>query len=415
MTVENSNTDALACPSCGQYIPITDTADSAYFGCTQCHSFFSAIQDNQPVVIKQFSESSSVSPVIPIGQQCYFDKCNFTVTGFVVKYDERGAVQWVEYMLFNPELDYYYVLAHQGRNWYMIWRSNRQDFTVMNTAVNFDAWVAMQTNPYRKYDHYTSYLFDIHYAAGEFDYNILDEERVLQVEEYVDDIGELLVSEMMNGETTWYRGRQLTLLELKNAFGENYPPEFEDIDAIEKKFAYIFCGMVLVVQLLLSVVKQPVELMNAAYATKSDSTSWGKLNAINFGEIAINGPASLEFDLAADVDNEWLELAVSMVNKETGESYEFTKVVEYYHGYEAGESWSEGSKSADAVLSKIPTGNYLINVFPYGENAKEFTVQMQITQNTVLYSNILLAMAIIACYPFLKYWLKNLRNTAFDI
>jgi len=62
------------------------------------------------------------------------------------------------------------------------------------------------------------------------------------------------------------------------------------------------------------------------------------------------------------VDNTWLEMEASLVNAGTGTEYALDQVVQYYHGYEDGENWTEGDTKETAYLTSIPSGTYFLRI-----------------------------------------------------
>src|SRR5262249_28900617 len=58
------------------------------------------------------------------------------------------------------------------------------------------------------------------------------------------------------------------------------------------------------------------------------------------------------------LNNSWAHVQGDLVDEATGLVQSFDVPVEYYQGVEDGESWSEGSRTADVVLSALPSGSY---------------------------------------------------------
>lgn len=58
---------------------------------------------------------------------------------------------------------------------------------------------------------------------------------------------------------------------------------------------------------------------------------------------------------APNLDNEWVAVDLGLVKEDDQVVHVFDSDLEYYHGVEGGESWSEGSHSADAWI-KVPEG-----------------------------------------------------------
>ena len=54
----------------------------------------------------------------------------------------------------------------------------------------------------------------------------------------------------------------------------------------------------------------------------------------------------------------WANVQLSLVNEKTNEIVYTSKDIEQYHGYEDGESWSEGSQSEEFNLCGVSSGQY---------------------------------------------------------
>lgn len=82
-------------------------------------------------------------------------------------------------------------------------------------------------------------------------------------------------------------------------------------------------------------------------------------------ELAKSGSqVAVEVSLKTAVDNSWLASDVSLINEETGEAHTVGLEAAYYSGYSDGESWSEGSRTASAIIPQVPGGKYVIRIEP---------------------------------------------------
>ncbi len=82
-------------------------------------------------------------------------------------------------------------------------------------------------------------------------------------------------------------------------------------------------------------------------------------------ELAKSGSqVAVEVSLKTAVDNSWLATDVSLINEETGEAHTVGLEAAYYSGYSDGESWSEGSRTASAIIPEVPGGKYVIRIEP---------------------------------------------------
>ena len=71
-----------------------------------------------------------------------------------------------------------------------------------------------------------------------------------------------------------------------------------------------------------------------------------------------DGPANVEVTGHAEVDNSWLEAAVTLQEVVTGAEYEGAAEMAYYWGRDSDGSWTEGSQTARLVFGQVPDGQY---------------------------------------------------------
>lgn len=73
-------------------------------------------------------------------------------------------------------------------------------------------------------------------------------------------------------------------------------------------------------------------------------------------QISVGGP---------NLDQSWLWASVVILDEKDRPVHQWTFDLSYYHGYEGGESWSEGKKD-DYEVFRLPKGNYRVMV--HGED-----------------------------------------------
>ena len=95
-----------------------------------------------------------------------------------------------------------------------------------------------------------------------------------------------------------------------------------------------------------------------------------------------------------------------MVNEKDNQTRVLNKEVEYYHGYEDGESWSEGSNSESVTLPNIPAGKYHINIYPYAGTNTVDQMNIKVTANIFLWQNIIVTFLLLCIYP-LYCWYRQ--------
>jgi len=93
------------------------------------------------------------------------------------------------------------------------------------------------------------------------------------------------------------------------------------------------------------------------------SSSTATTSRVHFSQpFELEGGLNLGFHFAAPLDNQWLYVAADLVNEETGAIESFDAQLEYYHGVEGGESWTEGSRDQSVYLRAVPAGRYVLRL-----------------------------------------------------
>src|SRR5262249_48262887 len=70
--------------------------------------------------------------------------------------------------------------------------------------------------------------------------------------------------------------------------------------------------------------------------------------------IALSGGRNIKVTANSNVDNTWLYIDGDFIDETSGLVQTFSIPVEYYHGVDDGESWSEGSNEAETHLAALP-------------------------------------------------------------
>jgi hypothetical protein len=81
----------------------------------------------------------------------------------------------------------------------------------------------------------------------------------------------------------------------------------------------------------------------------------------------VSGGGNVVVEVASNMDNSYLDLEIRLVDNYRKVAYLTNQDVEFYHGYEGGEHWTEGSKSDEIYFSRIPAGTYVLEVLPVSD------------------------------------------------
>jgi hypothetical protein len=119
-----------------------------------------------------------------------------------------------------------------------------------------------------------------------------------------------------------------------------------------------------------------------------------------------------------------VELNYALVNKATGESYEFGNEFEFYSGADSDGTWTEGSTSGSALVPALPAGDYDVVVDSSSGDSNGGAIQQPIrltlTHDIVPWRNFWIACGAILLYPLvltyrrLVFERRRWSGSAFD-
>jgi hypothetical protein len=122
-------------------------------------------------------------------------------------------------------------------------------------------------------------------------------------------------------------------------------------------------------------------------------------------------PSAVRVETAADLDNQWVDVGYALVDDDTGQTYEFAQEVSYYRGVDEGESWSEGSRTDNLTLSRIPSGRYFLRIEPEGDRAgRPVRYRVRVVRDAATSIWFLAALVLIVIPPIASTW----RSATFE-
>jgi hypothetical protein len=108
----------------------------------------------------------------------------------------------------------------------------------------------------------------------------------------------------------------------------------------------------------------------------------------------------VDIEVEAPVDNNWVGASVDLVNAVTNEHFPAEVEVGYFHGYEAGESWSEGSTRNTVSIPAVPPGEYFLTVETSADPAiRNMPLDVRVIRGGLFWSNFLIMLGLVSLYP----------------
>jgi Domain of unknown function (DUF4178) len=411
----------FTCPACQELMPCYDAAHSEYYACTTCWAYSYAPQHGPAVVLKHYKKPPSELGLLPVGKAGTLNGQACRVTGYTRR-NERGTTYfWSEYQVYFPGQQAYVQLALYAGHWLLV-RPAGQTYQVTDAGTR-TATVPTSDNVFKIYN---SYRGCIQFADGEFDWDI-EGDGDLWVREYTCP-PQLLVEEADGTATTWYLGEHLEPTAVATAFGLDpatlpsrvgvgaaQPSPYLAGRGARRQLSWLMVAVLLAVQMGFWSARPRQEVFRQTFDLAPDAQPPAGTNKVLVGEtFTIDNTTTLDIGLETSLNNQWLELPVSLVNEETGRGFSFTKNLEFYQGVESGEHWQEGEFTGEAQLARVPAGRYHFNLYPFTEAPKPgvvpppLRVQITATENPFQLSNLWIAVALALAYPFVQGW-RNSR------
>jgi hypothetical protein len=304
------------------------------------------------------------NPAIPLYTRGTIRGTEYQLIGFAEKEDDE-SYKWREYTLFNPTYGYAYLSEYNG-HWLFLKETANAPVVKSHNTMAF----SYGDNTFRLYNQYRYSAVD---CRGEFADNILDKTKP-NCREYIDP-PLLWAREIEANGMYWFYGSHVSKNELYDAFGKEISLPFTvgvgpvqpAMANLNVDFNVIFrsaLGVLLVILalFLFSLFFKRQEVIYENNFSLPDSTT---LAPIVTTDVKLDKwRSNIDFEIKAPVDNNWLELGITLVNKDNGKEYTVQQGVEKYSGYSDGESWSEGSNTESVMMHSVPAGNYFMRIEP---------------------------------------------------
>ena len=340
---------ALSCPSCGGTISLRAAGYTVTVACQYCSSILDVANPDVRLITEYHEAAAQLE--IPLGTRGTLRGVEWETVGYLRR-SEAGDYPWVEYLLFNPYHGYRWLITN-GRGWSFGEQLTRAPHWS-------DGSVALDGESYAPF--FTDGRAQVDYVLGEFYWRVKVGETVA-TDDYVRP-GFMLSREANEQEISWSRSELLTPKEIGDAFGVSAPrnpwpplphqpsPYRKALSAAWKIALGAFVFLLLVTILFAggdSLLRQTVPL-----------SLDGRENSVTLGPVTVDRPYQLVRISAsvANLENAWVDLDYSLVNRQNQETYQAYGVAERYSGRDADGAWTEGSRGATVKLAAVPRGTY---------------------------------------------------------
>ncbi|MDP2825555.1 MAG: DUF4178 domain-containing protein [Sulfuritalea sp.] len=394
---------ALQCPACGGAIAIHDKAVQSV-ACPSCLTILEPANESLRILQKA-AAATRIEPLIPLGSVGKFLGKDWTVIGFQQRVITAEGVDypWQEFLLHHPQEGFRWLVEAEGHwNW----------VSPVDKPPRYQVGFPSAILSGEEYRRYSAGSAETRYVIGEFTWKI----KVGETWEIIDFIAppKMLSRESSHNETTWSLSDYLPIEEVMAAFkmttalpapvgiGMNQPnPRSENHRRVCGMF-WKFLGIAVVAQLLWVFLLGSRTLLDQRLVF-----SPGKDEPVTTQIFQLDSKArNLVLRHDTDLDNNWLGLGLTLVEKNSGRAWTAQSDVAYWHGSDGGESWSEGDRSRELVFRDLPAGSYYFVIDPEISAEKPVAVadRVKVIRDQAAWSNFFFLLIFLAAFPmFSRY------------
>jgi len=338
---------AVTCPSCGGSIEIRAAGYTVTLGCRYCGSVLDVAHEDVRL-IKAYRRAVKNFAIAPGARGTLFD-VEWEVIGALRRRSAESG-DWQEFLLFNPYSGYRWLVLAGGE-----WQFGTM---LLDRPENGPRSVSWRGGDYVRGDSETATTVTV---LGEFYWKIArgDEARATAYTRGA----EVLSCESTADETNWTQLIPLDDSAVSAAFAVERKfvgapqrrARRNDTDDLPMMFLFALIAL-LAVGLVQELVSRPRVCTESTseiiVGAPSFTTRIGTLEvrrAYQFVTISA---------ISSNINNRWIDLDYSLVNRQTQQSIDAYGLIEYYTGTDSDGPWTEGSTSAETLIASVPRGTY---------------------------------------------------------
>jgi hypothetical protein len=396
---------ALQCPNCNGALELRAPDQSLRVACPYCNDLVNVEHGQLSIIAKQGQKPTLA---IPLGSTGTFSEGDFTVIGWVRRsaHIDGTWYPFEEYLLHAPNVGFRWLVCSDD-HWSYVQ-------PVANGAVTRDSdprYDGVKFAPFQRS------VLRVDSVLGELYWRVTVGEKV-EAADYIAPPA-MLSREVSEDEQHWSLSSYLTRAEVNRAFGKQLQlrspigvapnqPYPGGVGTVIGLFTVALCavGIGKCARSIESVkYEQRITVPPGPATAAAPTPDPGGEPAEAPGHIKfsptfqLDEHANIEIAVEAFVENTWAYVAIDLVNEKTGMLISFDKSLEYYSGYEGGESWSEGSRSDSQVLGPVEPGAYVLRVEAQQGSPSPIVVEVKVIQGVFRLRWFLVALGVLAI-PF---------------
>jgi hypothetical protein len=400
---------AFNCPHCAAPLTIHSAAIES-LGCESCGSIIGVENENLRLLSRAAQTVHEV-PTLPLGSKGKLQGVDWEIIGFLKRRTTVDGIDydWSEYLLFSAGEGFAWLVEDQGH-----WNYARTVSEIPRVSRGTEKF-KYQDCDFRRFN---AGHAEVVYVAGEFYWRVSVGESC-ETEDFI--APPLMLSrELTNKEVTWSQGEYLSIETLQSAFRPktplpspvgvyaNQPNPWEERHRGICKLFWKLALAAVVAQLLFVFVFSSVAFKHRLVFTPTED----EVTATTPEFVLKSTVRKLEVRHSTDINNNWVSLTTTLIDKNTGRAWLGMQEIAHYSGVDGGESWSEGSKGDELVFKSVPPGTYYLAIdYELGDDRRASVVDsIEVVKNAPGWSNFVFLLIFLVIFPLFS----RSRRAAFE-
>jgi Domain of unknown function (DUF4178) len=409
----------LACPSCGGSLELRAPDAALRVVCPYCNSMLDVGQGGALSLLAKLRDKAT--PTLRLGTKGKFLEGELTIIGYLLRSAQIDGTWYPfeEYLLFSPALGFRWLVCSDG-HWSYVQPVSPGAIKGELTGLTYQGVT---------FKRFISAPLRVDRVLGEFYWRVAVGETTTGTDHVAPPA--MLSSESSSGEVNWSLSTYLTRAQVVASVGDVALPAATGVApnqpwphrGIGKYYGLLLAAMV-VVGIVMAATTTTRNVAAFRFdvpsgkpppvpedpAASSAAPPSGDAGHVYFTDpFELRGGENIEISLGAPLSNNWMYVVADVVNEGKGTFVTFDANLEYYHGYEEGESWSEGSSWKAQTMGPLPAGTYVMRLeAQHGDASVPVTVTATIRQN-VFQTGLWGLFFILLLIPGALFWLGSRR------
>jgi hypothetical protein len=396
----------LNCPSCGGALELRAPDRTERVACPNCGSLLDCNQ-GQLTLLKAL-KLVQPKPTVPLGSVGKLLDVEYQVIGFLrrsITFPPE-TYYWEEYLLYNPRQGFRW-LVQSDRHWNFVEPLPPGKVIGSPTGAQYDGktFKVFQKGPAKIESVLGEFYWKVHAGEMALTRDYIRPPYMLSREKSSFTGEEAGTS----AEVSWSLGTYLPREDVRKAFNLKQPLPATSTIAPNQPFPYWgiyrywawMCAAVLLLGGLVFATHHSHKVYEHTFVLQPPAAGAEDARIDHSSEpFELKSFRNIRVTARSPVENSWVGVEGALVNEETGLVQVFDLPIEFYHGHEDGEDWSEGGKESHVYLSALPTGKYTLQLAVQSpDRTSPVTVDVRIDQSVPRMLHWLLALGAVSVIP----------------